>query len=325
MSWYSEQVFGGISGEAVNLVSRDALTEPLRPMEGQQWTEEKILECLNRNHRPKNPSDSALVYLKGKGLKGRVNFLDRLRTAIDDWIDSGYASGTDDPRRRAGAAEVAALNLHWTSASQPRRTRGAPGPGICLTLRLIPKHDDVQTGDRIAAECARVNDVLGHMFLLGLDRRIAKCRNSKCGMYFTLKKWRWAFRKGTRCDLCRKLVDTVASNDEQRESLKQVIREHVAMKFRKEILRSPKTDPWYSNRKLQQGIAHSINHELIRQLPEPLRNQCKHLYPDGVTSIWIARVDNWGPIGELVQGKPYKSWNKKLRRERADERKQVAQ
>ena len=64
MSWYSEQVFGGISGEAVNLVSRDALTEPLRPMEGQQWTEEKILECLNRNHRPKNPSDSALVYLK---------------------------------------------------------------------------------------------------------------------------------------------------------------------------------------------------------------------------------------------------------------------
>ena len=89
MSWYSEQVFGGISGEAVNLVSRDALTEPLRPMEGQQWTEEKILECLNRNHRPKNPSDSALVYLKGKGLKGRVNFLDRLRTAIDDWIDSG--------------------------------------------------------------------------------------------------------------------------------------------------------------------------------------------------------------------------------------------
>ncbi|HKV77397.1 MAG TPA: hypothetical protein VJP02_04620 [Candidatus Sulfotelmatobacter sp.] len=125
----------------------------------------------------------------------RAEALQKIRTCVDQWIDSGKLDGSEAPETRtlAKAPKACAEALAFWEESRNITERSGSIP----VLHLSPKFS---AGDPEAIDWKARRVIFGVLFSK-LRFRIAKCRFAKCGRYFILgnNRKKQTYKNGLFC------------------------------------------------------------------------------------------------------------------------------
>ena len=244
----------------------------------------------------RTPRELASAIPKNSGhLSDRQTAIHVFRECVDEWLNSGFHGGVDDPPRRSmdtSNSELALQVFLFCTRGKLLLLPNSQRSGLTLHI------DEDETAEWMT-NIVLVRRYLTVMMLSDLSLKLAKCRIPECGKYFLLKKPSRRYKRGTRCEKCSGEYRTAAAKKltvDDREKAKKKLCGLLIPAFSREIKKHPE---WHHDHDFKDSIARYLSHQIKRD-PE-----LKRIYfqrpRNGITRSWVTR--NWRAIDFAVTGR----------------------
>jgi hypothetical protein len=218
----------------------------------------------------------------------------QLRLYVDEWLNTGVSGdGVEVPATRdlTRAPNACAAVRVFTARTQLLLWPVREGVVFVLPTESGPKQDSIAELPIVVA-----NRLFCLFLLCDWRVRLAKCRWPGCGLYFELKHWNRAYKRGILCPECRRgrsLASAVRSTADARDVAEKKLYRLAARRFRSRLVKGPS---WQDDPTFRTKLIDFLNSRIKAS------DNLNTAYPHGITSKWLSWAKNRDAIEEAAKG-----------------------